>query len=1225
MDKSNWYFRQRVTNPEMAQFSDFIEQADWKNVRELLGSGILTGGVVKELPVPDDQFVAVEQTIARDIVGRRVNIIDTFGDTLSSIVLGLTLQVDSISVPSTVGTYLLFTSAPGLEPFTLVGQKIKLSRSQFAGNNGEFVIQQVVTTTWGGLIPSQIMVRIDEELDEEGYESGLSPRGTTVISEILSGEDSKANAAFDELAQDIRPVNPGNERWVSLYARFDRVKFDTRLDGNGQLVDYIQLENFKYVVDASEPEAVVGTNNRPAKRTNGDLFLADIQHLTGTTILNAQIDIGRQDKMNNLPALADQVLQYTQAIFHGPQVSWSGTNFSISGDAKLAIYNKAFLYNIPAFDIALADGEVIYLEVDRNAIAAENGVVSKVARGSVPEGSTDKLVFILADRNGTKVQGPFAGEMEPGQVSDIGDKIGEAYLSFTGMSSENDATPTYTNSRLAGSTSLQDSDDILADDLDTIENSLSLEAVYRNQDRNMKMIKGGVYGPSTYSAPNVTLPFSQDIFIHVPNILEVRNRIPAGSMVFTADGMVAYVEINRTGVTPADLTIQYAMIDALDFSNNNIFVLARRIGTDVLIGQTFNLKLGERLELDGALAEINRYFGQLKITAHETSIFKARITGSDIAMLDGSILTQELKNLIMKFEGAVIDFATGSIYEQDGITALGVDFAPFSIPNDQYFWYGVGIVPSVVAVDNTISVQVLVTLAESADADPDLAKKPAIAGTKKLGAIRIFNDYNGGAGAGITVSAIRQLGTGSGSGGSGVGDLTSVQEELRQALRESAFSWLTEIDFRVDNEDFYDAGTAAFDVANQVYNFPVIGDDLTTINLYNPDFLASENDSIKVEVHAFQDPLTPDTAFTLEATQDGAVFESVPMSRVANSNHWVGEKSLTPTYTTQHEYLVANADTVQNFTNTVSKIAIPIVVTAKQSVKDLTSYLNKVGSPTGRIGLTLCRDNAGEPGEIIGSSSEVDISTLGAGNISQAFSLGKTLLIPATYWLVLSVSDTYLASYSVGVHELGVRKDSSAHTYTGGDIKQYNGAWTVVAGSAGTFLLTGFIYELKLKYTSGTTNVNLLGLGVLFEEEGVLSESGEDLFQSFYVNGDNNETTFPLSWFPDPKKLKVYDSQSLQVYTWPLFTVSGNNVVFPDGFFTVLGKKFFIHFDQMMGAGFDNSDQNATLLSENHLGSENPTLDRSTAGRGILLRNAAGVLKEIWLDEFNNLNVTDPQ
>lgn len=686
MDRNNWFFRQRVTDSEMVQFNDFIEGSDFNLVTDLLGSGLLKGDKIFENSPTDDTNILVDQRISYDTFGRRVAIQDLFADTISSVVRGLTLQTDSIAVPSTVGTYILFTKQPSAAPFTLVGEKIVISRSKFPGNNGSFTIQQVVVTDWGGLIPSQIMVRIDEELDEDGYESGLSPRGTTSLARVNSTGQSLADVTKNEIGGDVKPVNPGNERIVSLYARFDRNEFDTRLDGNAQLVDFVSLQSFKFVIDDSQPEASIGNALTPALRTNGDVFLTDIRLEKGADILQADIDTSRQSLITTLPTAVLQLFELANAQVHGDKITWTGTNLSINADLKISIPNKSFLYTVPAFNQVLADGEILFVKIDRVAVGDPSPVHQVAARGSVPSGDEETLVLVIGDRRGTKLRGAYGGELQPNETRDIGDSIGEAYLSFSGQGNETTSIPTYVEAFLSAATSLQNADDILAAGLGVTNNVV-------NQDRNLKLIGGGTFGPPSLTgtpadevqrllfsaipdggsitlkfnnvntapipapftpsdianalnalaalsgvvgsgamptadmtfgtadgakdqplikvaasslvlgaapvtvaisvltqgaADIISFPFSEDAFVEVPGVEIARNTIQQSvqsPILFAANGTVAFVIINRTPGVNSNLVVQTGHIEDIDITNPNIFIFARRVNDEILIGE----------------------------------------------------------------------------------------------------------------------------------------------------------------------------------------------------------------------------------------------------------------------------------------------------------------------------------------------------------------------------------------------------------------------------------------------------------------------------------------------------------------------------------------------------------------------------------------------------------------------------------------------------------------
>ena len=164
--------------------------------------------------------------------------------------------------------------------------------------------------------------------------------------------------------------------------------------------------------------------------------------------------------------------------------------------------------------------------------------------------------------------------------------------------------------------------------------------------------------------------------------------------------------------------------------------------------------------LDEHLGEVERRLNQLKLSKHPAVLSKAIVAATDVALLDGSILSQELNTFILSFTGAVINFTTGNILASDDSTALGINFTPFSVPVSQYFWYSVGIIASTVDANNKVTAQVQVTPATSANAVQASAPLPNLITSKNLGAVQVYN--NAGS---IEVVAVRRLGAGSGGGG----------------------------------------------------------------------------------------------------------------------------------------------------------------------------------------------------------------------------------------------------------------------------------------------------------------------------------------------------------------------------------------------------------------------------------------------------------------------------
>jgi hypothetical protein len=100
----------------------------------------------------------------------------------------------------------------------------------------------------------------------------------------------------------------------------------------------------------------------------------------------------------------------------------------------------------------------------------------------------------------------------------------------------------------------------------------------------------------------------------------------------------------------------------------------------------------------------------------------------------------------MSFAGAEINFETGNIYAANGVTIIGT-FTPYAIPQDDFFWYGVGFNSVTSGSDNTISPQIVIEFATGYDTTPTLAPKPSLTSRYTLGAVVV---EGGTGGVGIT-------------------------------------------------------------------------------------------------------------------------------------------------------------------------------------------------------------------------------------------------------------------------------------------------------------------------------------------------------------------------------------------------------------------------------------------------------------------------------------------
>lgn len=383
-------------------------------------------------------------------------------------------------------------------------------------------------------------------------------------------------------------------------------------------------------------------------------------------------------------------------------------------------------------------------------------------------------------------------------------------------------------------------------DKETILAIISAEIAKSNQDRNLKLIEGGTW---SLDLNGEDLTISADAYVQVPGLANARNTISAQVVNLPNPTSIAYVKLNRdvgiASIRPVQVTDNASVI-----LEDDVLVIARRVTDGVLVGtHSFLLQPTEFLTLDGALAELNRYFGQLKLKNHETDADKVRINSADINLLNSDILTKLAGTFVLDFDGAVIDFTTGEVFETDGSTPLGVDFTPFSIPVGEYFWYGVSVIPGAVGADNTIAGQIQIEPASASDASQALAPKPNISGDTPLGAIQVRNNAGN-----IEVVSIRRLGIGSGSG-SGKSIKVDYMDPISTVLPSGP---TVTIDGQAGVDDDLVLFTNLLTGNNRIYKLSGVGSSIvwTPQRSFSSQFDPTDGDSVRIQTgDAFQDQL----------------------------------------------------------------------------------------------------------------------------------------------------------------------------------------------------------------------------------------------------------------------------------------------------------------------------------------------------------------------------------
>jgi hypothetical protein len=241
------------------------------------------------------------------------------------------------------------------------------------------------------------------------------------------------------------------------------------------------------------------------------------------------------------------------------------------------------------------------------------------------------------------------------------------------------------------------------------------------------------------------------------------------------------------------------------------------------------------------------------------------------------------------------------------------------------------------------------------------------------------------------------------------------------------------------------------------------------------------------------------------------------------------------------------------------------------------------------------------PNDLVASSSSLNLAGVAPG--SKTFDI-TAVLSEGNYFIVFETDDLYKSNFNLSS---GVSRISGS----------------LDTGLGIRCVLNGRNLGLKIKIAGGTVGAALRGYGVLYNLLSNASRYSEG-FQEFKVsfNGyTQNLNEFTLPFIPEKRLIKVYEQNTGQVYKHGVFAISGNKVIFPLNTF-YKPEQVILIFEQLTIVNFSlplTTDKAYALMIENNLGSTNPNLDASANGRGIFLRRPDGTLREITIDNEDNI------
>lgn len=908
-----------------------------------------------------------------------------------------------------------------------------------------------------------------------------------------------------------------------------------------------------------------------------DALMTEIKQMKGT----AEWYSGAFNSINGLSNLFNSII--TQAVA-AAEWSWDGSEFSITDGsgtpadadvlANIQILGDSRVLELTRQDgtggsttLSIADGEVLFVELPDSGTRTYSGSGSAntefqvVAQEDFIPNDTN---YWLAYRQGTRIYIRGYGELQPNESAPISDPA-KAEL----------------------------------------ESQIAAVQVNNNQDRNTKLVEGGTWSVVD-NAGTLELTLSADAYAMVAGLLPERNTISAQQIDFAAVDEVATIELLRDDVAvPSVRTVTVTNNDAL-VQTDDTFVFARRVSDGILIGNSFLVKPGEFLELDAALAEINRYFGQARIEPHPSNGDRFVITGLDVDKLSGSSISQTLNNLLVSFDGAEVDVETGDVFESDGTTPLGINFTPPTVAASQWRWLSVTLVANTLGSDNRLSLQVLVIPASADGATQDAAPRASFATGIPLGQVAIQRNAGDTEFEDVGYSNIVQLGVGSGSG-SGGGSGSSFLSVLENTLALSPFCYLTPSVFSLDEDELIDpSSTGAFSVANSTFSFSAATETLVSVNLVDEEFINQLRNTKKVKVVAQWDLDNIDTGATYEVRRsaDDADYQTVTMERVGETDVYEGVLTLediesvfdfdatnnTASGTQALTDVAGGFDTLQTPVDAGADVVV---------IKPISLDITKNGSATGNYFVKLVKDDGGnpstDPNDIVWESAFRSIDDLSAGLNSITIDAPDTTVITGDNWLVIGTDQDYKTAYT----------SNSSDNIT----------FDVDGSSQVNSTVEGYALNLQLRITASAA-AELKSFGVLYDEDfGNTPVNIQKNVEYFSFSLDSAPASITLTKFlPDPRIVKIFDLRRGQVYAADrdTFTVSGNDLVFSADLFDDPldpNREVRLKVEQIEGNGFDNADQNAQSIADLEDRIETPPVkDETGTSYTLLLSDAATVV-----------------
>lgn len=458
--------------------------------------------------------------------------------------------------------------------------------------------------------------------------------------------------------------------------------------------------------------------------------------------------------------------------------------------------------------------------------------------------------------------------------------------------------------------------------------------------------------------------------------------------------------------------------------------------------------------------------------------------------------------------------------------------------------------------------------------------------------------------------------TSGGAGGSGNAD--ALLEDFKDLLDGLSYEFLSANIFALDETDKTDGGntTATYDIVTSSYEFTGAGQVHQSIPLIPDGFNDEVSDITQAFIQVVYDTDNVDPAPTIEVSKDNGVsFDSATLSLLPDTGTYEGEILFTePTPTIFRSIVTFNG--THGVQDAFAQRIIPVNSCFVTSVSfQFADVAGATGTFSGKIVKGVLDGGFTKPlGDTISNTVLVDASLL--DNAIVDFNVSAYLTKGETYFVLV---ERVSGSGTVTLRTGNPPDDSYRFTYNTAGIWYHDGRSSI-------HRIYGWESQLVTKITSSVSGPLLKGIGVFYQPTDSYTNASINKFEKFTVSTNDNQSTvtdFLITKFlPDPNLVEVFVVETGQVFKYGAFSLNGYTITFPVGFFyDGQGSELTIIVDQNKGSVIDSSDSNRALLAANHLGSTDSSIDQSLAGRGIYLRRPDGTLREITIDNDDNIQI----